>query len=76
MVKIIQIINNNFLFKFFKMFILIFLGKYLKRLEKILFGALNYLYFNNVTVQEFFKKNPFPKKPFNLKCNILKILIC
>lgn len=32
-----------------------------------MFGALNYLFSNNVSINDFYNKNPFPSKPFTLK---------
>ncbi len=42
----------------------------MRKLEKVLIDALGYLFLNNLTITEFQEKNPFPKKPFSLKCKL------
>lgn len=36
----------------------------LKKLEKVLIDAISYLYYNNLTFDEYMEKNPISKKPF------------
>jgi hypothetical protein len=48
--------------------IIIIIARLKKRFEKVLFEALNYLYFNKIPIHEFLVDNPFPAKPFSLKC--------